>query len=167
MKTAALIGMTGCGKTAVGKRLAALAGMEFADLDEAIVAAAGMPVVDIFRAGGEEAFREAERRALSGLLERETPFILSCGGGAILREENRALLREKALTIWLRRDPELVLRDRAVLRRPPICGQKSNYLALLEKRTPVYEAAADLVFDCPEGADLAAKELFALLFPEI
>ena len=132
-------------------------GVPFYDTDEEIVRRAGRSVGEIFRAEGEEGFRLIEAETAAELLSCPAPSVIACGGGVILREENRARLREKGFIVWLRRDPDEVLKDRAVLRRPPICGQRSNYLLLLEKRTPIYASLADITVDCGSVAETVAE----------
>ncbi|MGL4415353.1 shikimate kinase, partial [Roseinatronobacter monicus] len=83
-KTVVLVGMMGAGKTAVGKELARMVSAPFLDSDEAIVAAAAMPIAEIFERDGEEFFRAREAEVIARLL-RGRPASLSVGGGAFLR----------------------------------------------------------------------------------
>ncbi len=147
-KTVALVGMMGAGKTSIGKRLAARLGLPFVDADEEIERAAGCTVSEFFERYGEAEFRAGERRVIARLLE-DPPRVLSTGGGAYMDPETRALLREKALTVWLRADLD-VLYDRVKRRthRPLLRqGDPREILAgLMAQRYPVY-AEADLVVD--------------------
>ncbi|MEM6627721.1 MAG: shikimate kinase, partial [Pseudomonadota bacterium] len=97
----------GAGKSSVGRRLAETLGRPFYDSDDEIEAAAGLSVTDIFELHGEEEFRRVERRVIERLLG-EAPHVLGTGGGAYLNEETRALMKERAVTIWLDADLEVL-----------------------------------------------------------
>lgn len=145
-----LVGMMGCGKTAVGTALAARLGVPFRDTDEALVAAARMTIAEIFDRDGEAFFRARESEVLGRLLT-EGPGVVSTGGGAFLREGNRALIRRLGVSVWLKADAELLWsRVRHRTTRPLLMTDdpKATLLELLRERTPSYEAA-DLV---AEGA---------------
>jgi shikimate kinase len=145
-----LVGMMGCGKTAVGTALAARLGVPFRDTDEALVAAARMTIAEIFERDGEPFFRARETEVLGRLLA-EGPGVVSTGGGAFLREGNRALVGRLGVSVWLKADPELLWsRVRHRNTRPLLMTDdpKATLFSLLEQRTPAYEAA-DLV---AEGA---------------
>jgi len=97
----ALIGMMGSGKTKLGQLLAARRGVDFFDLDQVIEARSRLNVSDIFRKFGEEGFRNLEEDALRTLAEADTPMVLGCGGGVVLRASNRSFLKERFTTVWL------------------------------------------------------------------
>jgi shikimate kinase len=96
----ALVGLSGVGKSSVGRRLAAHLGWPLLDTDVLIAEAAGRTVVQIFADSGEPHFRDLESAALEHALAI-TPCVVSTGGGIVLRAENRALLRSRAVVIWL------------------------------------------------------------------
>lgn len=108
-RTIALVGLMGAGKSTVGRRLAAQLGMPFKDADAEIEAAAGRSVADIFAAFGEQAFRDGERRVIARLLD-EPPHVLATGGGAFVNDQTRALINERAISIWLKVDIEVLAR---------------------------------------------------------
>ena len=151
-RTIALVGMMGVGKSTVGKKLAESLGAAFVDSDEEIEKAAGLSVQEIFKRHGEPEFRRGERRVIERLLGRP-PIVLATGGGAYMDPETRALLKEKASTVWLRADLELIWKrvnrrdTRPLLKRE---NPKQVLAELLEKRSPVY-AEADIVVDCGDG----------------
>ncbi|MGY9107325.1 MAG: shikimate kinase, partial [Alphaproteobacteria bacterium] len=103
-----LVGMMGAGKTSVGKRLAAALGVQFQDADLEIEKAAGCTINEIFDHLGEPGFREGERKVISRLLG-ETPHILATGGGAFMDPETRMAIKERAISVWLKADLELLL----------------------------------------------------------
>jgi shikimate kinase len=151
-RTLALIGLMGAGKSSIGRRLADTLGAAFFDSDEEIEKAAGLSVQEIFDRHGEPEFRRGERRVIERLLSGP-PIVLATGGGAYMDETTRALMKEKATTIWLRADLDVLWRrvsrkdTRPLLKRPDAREALAN---LLEKRSPVY-AQADLVIDTGEG----------------
>lgn len=142
-----LIGMTGCGKTAVGRVLAKRAGARLVDLDDEIVARHGN-IRKIFDEQGEEAFRRIEQQTLADVIAEADGAltVLSCGGGVPTWEPSRELLREATTVIWLRRSPEAVAKDANVLARPPVNGSVENYRRLLADRYPLYRETAELSF---------------------
>jgi shikimate kinase len=102
-RTVALVGLMGAGKSAIGRRLAVRLALPFVDADDEIERAAGCTISEFFERFGETEFRNGERRVISRLLEAP-PHVLSTGGGAYIDGETRALMRDKALTVWLRAD---------------------------------------------------------------
>jgi len=147
-RTVALVGLMGAGKTAIGKRLAMRLALPFVDADEEIERAAGCTVAEFFERYGEAEFRAGERRVIARLLEGPL-HILSTGGGAYMDRETRAVMRGRALTVWLRADLD-VLFDRVRRRshRPLLReGDPREILArLMDQRYPVY-AEADIVVE--------------------
>lgn len=96
----ALVGLSGVGKSSVGRRLAARLCWPLLDTDALIAAAAGRTIAQIFADSGEPRFRDLESAALQSAFS-VTPCIVSTGGGIVLRAENRALLRARAFVVWL------------------------------------------------------------------
>lgn len=161
----ALVGLMGSGKTTVGRRLAAALGLAFKDADAEIEAAAGRSVSDIFAELGEPEFRSGERRVIARLVS-DGPLVLATGGGAYVDPETRELLRDKAVTIWLKADIE-VLAKRVARRdtRPLLRGKDPLEVlgAQAEKRYPIY-AQADIVVETPNSAhDLAVERILEAL----
>ena len=159
-RTIALVGLMGVGKTTVGRRLARLLRVPFVDADAEIEAAAGRSVSDIFAERGEAEFRSGERRVIARLLNGP-PVVLATGGGAFLNPETRALIRERALSVWLKADLDvLVKRVNRRDTRPLLRGRDPREVLerLMAERYPIY-AEADLVVetsDSPHDAAVAA-----------
>ena len=141
-----MLGMMGCGKSAIGKMLARKLNLDFKDADSEIEEAAGRSVSEIFEEYGEEEFRRLETRVIERVLN-EGPVLLALGGGAFMAEETRSVVGDKGLSVWLKADLELLLER--VSRRPgkrPLLnkGNPREILSdLLEIREPVY-ALADI-----------------------
>ncbi|GAN78821.1 3-dehydroquinate synthase [Acidocella aminolytica] len=146
-----LVGLMGAGKTAIGKRLAALLGLPFYDADEEIERAAGMTIAEIFKTHGEAAFRAGEKRVIQRLLSNGR-IVLATGGGAFMDPETREAIRVRATSVWLRCPiPVLVQRTAGRTHRPLL--NTGNPAEILEKlsavRSPVY-ALADIIVDGSE-----------------
>ena len=140
-----LIGMMGAGKSTIGRRMAARLRLPFVDADTEIETAAGMSIPDIFETHGEPHFRDGEARVIARLLD-SGPAVIATGGGAFMREETRGRVRDKAVSIWLKADAEVIMKrvrrrsDRPLLQNADPEGTVSR---LLGEREPVY-ATADL-----------------------
>jgi len=148
-----LVGLMGVGKSTVGRRLAKRLGMPFVDADTEIEKAAGCSISDIFEFHGEAAFREGERRVLKRLLEGK-PTVVATGGGAFIDDETRRRIGEKAISIWLRADLDIILkRVRRNDNRPLLQNgdPKETLRGLMDKRDPIY-AEADIVVDSGDAA---------------
>src|SRR6201996_8058691 len=103
-RSVVLVGMMGAGKSTIGRRLAARLQLPFVDADTEIEARAGMPTPEICDFRGEPHFRDGEARVIARLLD-SGPGVLATGGGAVMREETRARIAARAVSIWLRADP--------------------------------------------------------------
>ena len=146
-----LIGMMGAGKTSIGRALADLMSVPFFDSDAEIESAAGCSVAQIFSDYGEAEFRRMEQEVTARLLERDS-CLLSLGGGAFMDEQTRARIKQRAFSVWLRVEPEILLKR--VLRhgnRPLLKGDapKQKLEQLLSEREPIY-AGADLIAFCDD-----------------
>jgi len=158
-RTVALVGLMGAGKSSIGKRLAQRLKVPFVDADCEIEAAAGATVEEIFERHGEGAFREGERRVIARLLEGPV-HVLATGGGAFMDPATRALFRERAISIWLRAELDLLL-PRVTRRnnRPLLKGGEPRAVLerLMAERYPVY-AEADITVDTLDGPPEATLE---------
>ena len=161
-RTIALVGLMGVGKSTVGRKLAEQLGAPFVDSDEEIEKAAGLSVQDIFNRHGEPEFRRGERRVIERLLNGP-PIVLATGGGAYMDAGTRALMKEKATTVWLRADLDVIWKrvHRRDTRPLLKSGNPKQVLADLNAaRAPVY-AEADLVID--SGDRPASEAVKAIL----
>jgi shikimate kinase len=157
--TIALVGLMGAGKSTVGRRLAQQLHMPFRDADAEIEAAAGCSISEIFRDLGEKAFREGERRVIARLLE-EPPHVLATGGGAFIDEETRTLINQRAISVWLKVDLEVLARRVARRDTRPLLTGKDPMEVLLaqaEARYPAY-AEAHITVETGETAHQTAVD---------
>jgi shikimate dehydrogenase len=152
-----LVGFMGSGKSAVAARLAPLLGFRFVDIDTAVEKKEGASVAEIFRSRGEERFREAEKFQLRNLGLQEG-WVVSCGGGAVLDPENRGLLAENSIVVWLHCSLECCLKRIDPGTRPLLDGGAvaDSAARLMDARRPYYALTSDLVVRSEEAADAAA-----------
>lgn len=139
-----LIGLMGAGKSSVGTKLAELLHSGFCDSDAEIEKAANLTVPEIFERYGEAHFRDGERRVIARLLSGE-PLVLATGGGAFLDPETRALIADRAVSVWLKADLDLLVQRTSGRSHRPLLnrGNPREILAgLIEARYPVYAEAA-------------------------
>jgi shikimate kinase len=167
-KSLVLVGLMGAGKSSVGRRLAARLGLPFVDADQEIEAAAGMTVEEIFARHGEPAFRDGERRVIARLLDNPIQ-VLATGGGAFMDERTRALVGERAVSIWLHAElDELVRRVSRRTDRPLLKGADPRVVLerLIAERYPVYAQAdvtvASSIGSADETVDRILERLGAL-----
>lgn len=161
-----LIGMMGAGKSSVGRCLQRRTGLSLFDLDELIVAKAGIAIPEIFARDGENRFRELESKVLGELAPRQSAIIIT-GGGVIIREENVSLLKRLGTVIWLEADEETLF-ERAIRRgdRPLLKTEqpRATFSQILRERAPLYANAADFRISTTEAthdevADLILQEI--------
>lgn len=143
-----LVGLMGCGKSSVGRRLAHRLAIPFADADEEIELAHRKTIKEIFADHGEPYFRQGEKRVIARML-RNGPQVLATGGGAYMDPDTRAAIKANGIAIWLK--AELPLLMRRVMRRsnrPLLQAEDPQAVmqALMDKRYPIY-AEADLTIE--------------------
>ncbi len=190
LRPLALVGLPGSGKSSVGKALAAYLGCRFADSDEVIRVKAGVSIPELFRQRGEEAFRALESGVLDELsaapsdapgaaegaegAEGAGRLVLATGGGSVLSEVNRRLLRERCFVVWLDISPESAARrlagnggKKGGTGRPLLdAGDAAVRLIALDKeRRPLYEGLADLRVDAEGSGYRALARRVALALP--
>ncbi|NNE57401.1 MAG: shikimate kinase [Hellea sp.] len=139
----ALVGLMGVGKTTVGRRLSRRLGMPFYDSDEEIEQASGRTVAGYFRDHGEEDFRAGERRVIERILDGR-PLVLATGGGAFIPDETRAILNERAVTIWLKGDFETIMERVSRKDTRPLLkveDPRARMRELMDMRYPIYAKA--------------------------
>jgi shikimate kinase len=143
-----LVGFMGAGKSTVGRMVAERMGLPFVDLDDVVELAAGRTVARIWADSGEAAFRAAESEALASLTP-VGPSVVACGGGIVLADVNRAVLKSLGRVVYLRVSAEEALaRVGGGDSRPLLAGGGAAVAQrLLEAREAVYAAVADVVIE--------------------
>lgn len=157
----ALIGLSGAGKSSVGRALAQRLSWRLLDTDALIVEAAGRTIEQIFAADGEARFRSMEAEALRKALS-EPPCVIATGGGIVLSGENRALLRERAFVAWLDAPTEALLaRLRAHDEARPLLAVDDPHARLEGLRAARAALYAEIAAVRVETAGRAVEELCA------
>lgn len=161
-----LIGPMGSGKTTIGQRLAKQLGLRFLDCDHEIEAQTGASVTLIFDVEGEDGFRARETRMLQEL-SAQSGVLIATGGGAILKEENRKILSETGLVVYMRTSVQQQLRrlgrdrSRPLLQTP---DRRDQLIRLAEQRNPLYREIADIEFPAQNrGLDTVAADLAQII----
>lgn len=145
-----LTGFMGCGKTTVGIRLSYRLRRPMEDTDKLIEKEEGRTISEIFKADGEAFFRELETQCLKKLICMAKNTIISVGGGLPVREENRILLKELGMVVYLRAGAETIYeRTKHDTSRPLLQGEdpQGKIRTLLAAREAIYESVADVVID--------------------
>ena len=158
-----LIGMQGCGKSSLGKRVARETGLSFADTDAMVAGSAGGTVNDFFAQYGEELFRKAETGALA-MLTRAKPMMISTGGGTVMNPVNRHIMRAWGTIVLIDRPLEEILTDIKLDRRPTLRdGGLTEVERVYHERIQVYRDLADIVVRNDQGYHMAVYTLNRLV----
>lgn len=154
-----LVGMMGAGKSSIGRRLAGRLGIPFIDADTEIESAAGMSIPEIFAKHGEPYFRAGEARVIARLLDNG-PQVLATGGGSVMDPQTRALIGEKAISIWLKADVDVLLKRTKRRNDRPLAEKIKD---LLPVREPLYAQADIIIQSRDEPHDTIIDEIMGEL----
>ncbi len=164
-RSVVLVGMMGAGKTTIGRRVATRLDVPFADVDVEIEKAAAQTIPEIFAEHGEAYFRDGERRVIGRLLG-DGPQVLATGGGAFMNAETRRAIAERAVSVWIAADADVLwARVRTKATRPLLQtpDPEGTLRRLVAERYPVY-ALADLTVNSRDvSKDVMADEILAAL----
>lgn len=144
-----LIGFMGSGKSSLGRMAAKALGFQFVDSDQLIVERSGKQISEIFAADGEEAFRELETSVIRSLVHLKR-CVISTGGGAVLRPENRDMLRRAGLVVCLTASEDVIFERVSRNNKRPLlqCENPREAVArLMSARREAYESTAHCIID--------------------
>jgi shikimate kinase len=158
-RSVVLVGMMGAGKSSIGRRLAGRLGIPFVDADNEIESAASMTISEIFAKHGEPYFRAGEARVIARLLENG-PQVLATGGGAIMNQRTRDLIRIKGISVWLKADLDVLLKRTKRRNDRPLAEKIKD---LLPMREPVYAQSDIVVQSRDEPHEAIVDEIIAAL----
>ncbi len=167
MQRLTLIGLRASGKTTAGRQAATRCGWPFVDADHALAERLGMSAGNYLSQHGEPAFRDAESAILEELLAGDLPMVLATGGGAVLRQANRDLLRRRGgIIAYLHAPPEVLMArlSRDAGDRPSLTGLgvSAEVPRLYAQRDPLYRELAASVIDATSGTVSVAVALHRL-----
>lgn len=151
-KTIVLVGIMGAGKTSIGRKLAEKLKMPFIDIDAEIEKREGQSVSSMFETKGEEYFRRKEKEVIGEFLGAE-PYIIAPGGGAFMNNETRRLIKDLAISIWLRAELDILVERVSRRNTRPLLekGDKREIMKkLMDERYPVYKEA-DIIVDSTDS----------------
>ncbi len=154
-----LVGMMGAGKSSIGRRLAGRLGIPFVDADGEIESAAGMTIAEIFAKHGEPYFRAGEARVIARLMENG-PQVLATGGGAVMDQHTRDLIRIKGISVWLKADLDVLLKRTKRRNDRPLAEKIKDLIPL---REPVYAQSDIIVQSRDEPHETIVDEIIAAL----
>ncbi|SCG83137.1 shikimate kinase [Proteiniborus sp. DW1] len=140
-KNIVLIGMPGCGKTTIGRKLAKKIGVKFYDSDNYIEVTTGKSIPEIFQ-NGEDSFRQLETETIRKLAQ-ETPCVISTGGGVVKKVENIEALKENGIIIFINRPIENIVKNINIKKRPLLKDKKETLYKLYDERIDLYKRYCD------------------------
>lgn len=144
-----IVGLMGAGKSTIGKQLAKVLNKDFVDSDREIEAHTGATIPLIFELEGEQGFRRRESEMIDKLTQ-QTNTVLATGGGAVLNEGNRKLLRERGFVVYLHATVEQLLERTRMDRNRPLLqteDPRAKLEELTKQRDPLYRDVADIIVD--------------------
>ncbi len=160
------VGFMGAGKTTTARKLARMAHVAAVDMDTYIVRREQKSVTQLFDAVGEDGFRAIETEVLAELATKD-PMLVSCGGGVVLREENRRILKEQGFTIYLRVTAREAASRISDLSTRPLFGDLDNAQRVIDSRLDLYEEVAHVSVDTAgRGSSSIAREVLEILEKE-
>ncbi len=160
-----LVGFMGCGKTTVGRRLAAHLKWDFVDLDDEIERKSGMKIADVFEQRGEPAFRAMERQALLeqiSFVRRGWARVVALGGGTFVAPGNRETLEQAGISVWLNAPVDQLWERVANEDQRPLARDRQAFETLFEQRGPGYAKSDFTVQVGSDGPDTVVDEILGL-----
>ncbi len=156
-----LIGMPGCGKTSLGKKIAEKLKLSFIDLDYYLVEKERHTIDDIFKTKGENYFRQAETKYLKEVAKLENQ-VISTGGGIVVCNENAEIMKNSGIVIFIDTPPDCIVKNSSLSGRP-LVKSKDDIYKLYEERYSKYKNAAHFIVDNISDAEKAQENLLDVL----
>jgi len=159
------VGLMGAGKTAIGRKVAAMLALPFIDSDQEIESVSRMSVPELFDRYGETEFRALEQRVILRVLENG-PQVLSTGGGAFMNAQTREAIASHGVSVWLKAEIDLLMdrvskkQNRPLLKSP---DPRAVLERLMAERYPVYAAADVIVPTRDDRKEVIAAEVVEAL----
>jgi len=162
LKPIVLVGMMGVGKTTYGRKVSAILGVPFIDIDQAIENEIGHSISWIFENAGEDSFRQMEENKIKEALEAQKPMVLALGGGAFLNETTRALIKKAAISVWLSSAAEVIFNRVSVRKDRPLLEGVEDKLGkikdIMDARADFYnQADVKIMTDTGNQREIATK----------
>jgi len=160
-----LVGMMGSGKTTIGKLLSKEFSLPFYDSDEEIVKKLGMSIVDIFQSQGEEVFREEEAKTITKIL-RKDQYICALGGGSLLSQEIRDIVKKDIISIWLQASVDDLyerLKDDKSRPKLDVMDTRAEIFNLNQQREKFYKMSDIVVNTGNKSEDMIVSEIVPLI----
>ena len=160
-KPIVLVGMMGAGKTTVGRRIATKLSRQFLDSDEEIEKAAQMSIPEMFEQRGEGEFRAGETRVIARVLKDQN-IVLATGGGAFVHPETRALVKDEAISVWLKAEADILFERVSRRSNRPLlktANPRATLERLIEERYPIYAEADITVLSRDVPQDVVAHDV--------
>lgn len=164
-RSVVFVGLMGAGKTAIGRKVAALLDLPFIDSDQEIEQVSRMTIPELFERYGEPEFRALEQRVIQRVLETG-PQVLSTGGGAFMNAHTRGLIAAQAVSIWLKADLDVLFARVAKKQNRPLLkteDPKATLRRLMDERYPIYAEANVTVYTRDERKDVIVGEVLDAL----
>lgn len=162
-----LTGIMGCGKSTIGNKAAEILQVKFIDIDQCIEEKQGRSIPEIFAAKGEEGFRRIETACLKKIAEEQSGAIVATGGGIVTVEENIRIMKGSGRILFLKRPLWEIKQSMGTAEgRPVLKGKLDSLDQVYEKRLPLYEGSADMIFDNQGPLDQAIKRILKAFLQE-
>ena len=159
-----LIGMPGCGKSTIGKIISEKLGLKHIDADEYLEEKYSQTIPDIFSRYGEDDFRKKESIIIEELSKMNN-LLVSTGGGVVVRKENKEIMKNSGIVVFIDTSPENILKNSSLSGRP-LLKDKNRIFQIYESRINLYKDFADVIIDNNSSIETAADEIINYLSKE-
>jgi len=159
-----LIGMPGCGKSTIGKIIADRLNLKHIDADKFLEDKYFQTIPDIFRMYGEEDFRQKESTVIEEL-SKMSDILVSTGGGVVVRENNKEIMKNSGIVVFIDTTPDNILKNSSLSGRP-LLNDKNRIFEIYKSRIDLYKDFADIIIENNSSIETAADEIIKYLSKE-